>query len=155
MHIYLRKISDDRHALTIVRDDGRTDSVECETRSHLLHDLLHHAVEAEAGLDGGFWGSLAGGKTLAELNDKTPMEQGGQMLMIEQIVGAMSGVTKGVSGEAIVAGLCRNADALSWTIPTWLTPSFVTAVQERMRRLVGQWKATAYGESMELRWPAP
>lgn len=48
--------------------------VACETRSYLVHDLLHYAVESEAGLSGGFWGNLARGKTLADMNDlrRTP-----------------------------------------------------------------------------------
>lgn len=55
VRIALRKISDERHDLTIVRGDGQRETVTCETRSVLVHDLLHHAVEAEAGLSYGFW----------------------------------------------------------------------------------------------------
>ena len=50
---------------------GRVERVECETRSYLVRDLLHYAVESEAGLEGGFWGHLARGKTLADMNDRT------------------------------------------------------------------------------------
>ena len=52
------KMTDERHALEVVRDDGRRERVECETRSYLMHDLLHFAVESEAG---GLWGRLAAG----------------------------------------------------------------------------------------------
>ena len=58
MRILLHKISDDRHTLEIVRADGRRERVDCETRSYLQHDLLHYAVETEASLAAGFWGSL-------------------------------------------------------------------------------------------------
>ena len=61
MKILLTKLTDDRHQLAIERDDGSTESVELETRSFLLHDLVHYAVEAEAKIDDGFWGLLARG----------------------------------------------------------------------------------------------
>ena len=34
--------------------------------------------------------------------------------------------------------------------PRWLSGAFIDAVRERMRRLEGQWKATPFGETMEL-----
>src|SRR3954454_19930968 len=48
MRIVFRKLSDERHTLEIVREDGRREEVDCETRSLLVHDLLHLAVESEA-----------------------------------------------------------------------------------------------------------
>jgi hypothetical protein len=39
--------------------------------------------------------------------------------------------------------------------PRWFTPAFVAAVRERMRQLLGRWKATALGEPMELAFPDP
>lgn len=142
--------------MQIVREDGRSEQVECETRSYLQHDLLHYAAEAVAHLEEGFWGNLAKGRTLAQMNDRTgkAMEgEGPQMLAIERIVGTLSGAIKGVSAEAIV-GRFRDAAASSgFAIPAWLTVDFVLAVQERMRRLLGRWKATPYGDSMSLPWP--
>jgi hypothetical protein len=46
VRIAFRKISDERHALAIVRDDGAREEIECETRSYLRHDFLHYAVES-------------------------------------------------------------------------------------------------------------
>jgi hypothetical protein len=159
VQIQLRKISDERHALRIVRADdgggGALDEVECETRSTLVHDLLHYAVESEAGLAGGFWGNLAAGLTLADMNDRTGAPLGGgasEMAAIEQIVGALSGAVKGRSAAEMVAGMRRFAAALGATMPDWLTEPFVEAVQERMRRLLGHWRATPHGATMNLEW---
>ena len=149
------KLTDERHALEIVRDGGLRERVECETRSYLMHDLLHFAVESEAGLQGGFWGRLAAGTTLAELNDRTkPMgpPETDEMAAIEQLVGALHGATKGRPAEELVAGMRRFAEALDASIPDWLTEEFVTRVKERLRRLVGHWNATPYGGSMDLDW---
>lgn len=157
MQIELRKISDERHALAIVRADGTRESVECETRSFLQHDLLHYATEAEAGVEFGFWGRLAAGATLAELNDKAlqgSLYDQPQMLVVEQIVGALTGAIKGRAPDDVVNGLHQLAEAQAVPMPTWLTPAFVERVQARMRGLVGRWNATAFGASMTLPWPA-
>jgi hypothetical protein len=157
MRIVLRKISDERHALEIERGDGRRDRVECETRSYLVHDLLHYAVESEAGLSTGFWGLLAKGKTLVDMNDRTGramMEESQEMAVIEGVVGPLSGAVKGRSGAEMVAAFRRYWTALETEPVPWLTESFVIAVQERMRRLLGSWSATPFGGTMELDWPA-
>ena len=155
MQIQLLKISDERHALRIVRSGGAFDEVECETRRNLVHDLLHYAVESEADLTTGFWGNLAAGLTLADMNDRTGAPLGAaapEMAAIEQIVGALSGAVKGRSAAEMVAGMRRFAEALGTTMPAWLTERFVEAVQERMRQLLGRWRATSYGATMTLDW---
>lgn len=157
VRIAFRKLTDERHALEIATDDGRRERVECETRSYLQHDLLHYAVEAEAGLTEGFWGSLAAGQTLAALNDRTrePGADNPAMMDIERLVGAMTRAVRGTSARDVVAGLERYAAAMGESNPPWLDEAFVQRVQERMRRLLGRWRATPYGDVMELEWPAP
>jgi len=156
MRIMFQRISDDRHLLAIVREDGSREQVECETRSYLVHDLLHYAVETEAGLDGGFWGNLAKGATLAALNDRSgrPMSAPDSELgQIEPIVGALTGTLKGGAAAEVVAGVRAYLQATAAAQPAWLSEAFVAAVQERMRRLLGHWRATGHGGSMELAWP--
>lgn len=69
MHILLTKISGDKHAVTIVRSNRSEESLELVTREALFHDLLHYAVESVLGTQGGYWGTLASGKTFADLYD--------------------------------------------------------------------------------------
>jgi hypothetical protein len=166
MRILLTRLTNERHALEIVRDDGSRDRVELETKSLWLHDFLHLAVEAEAGLQDGFWGSLAAGKTFAEMNDRIapppghpresgePVYEGSSMLVIEILVGALSGALKGVPLDALVANIRDYfvSIARAGDFPTWLTADFVDRVQERVRKLVGHWNATPFGEPMELEW---
>jgi hypothetical protein len=157
VRILFHKISDERHVLEIVRPDGRRESEDCETRSLLVHDLLHYAVESEARLVGGFWGNLGRGKTLSDMNDRTGQAMAGasaEMAVIERLVGSLSGAVKGRSAKEMVAALGMHAEALGTTNPPWLTEPFVLSVQERMRKLLGQWKATPFGSAMELDWPA-
>jgi hypothetical protein len=152
MRIRLRKLSEERHELAISRDGASWETAECETRSYLTHDLLHYAVEAEAGVQSGFWGRLASGATLAEMNDRArAMEE--EMAVIEQVVGALSASVKGRPAAEVVAGVKGFAWSVGRTIPPWLTEERVLAVQERMRRLVGRWTAMAHGAALELTWP--
>ena len=156
MRILFEKITDERHRLVIERAPGAREAVECETRSYLLHDFLHYAVESEARLATGFWGNLAAGKTLADMNDRTGAsmkEAAPEMGAIEQLVGALHGSTKGITAGELVAGIRRFAASLGATTPDWLTEPFVVAVQERLRRLQGHWRANPFGGVMELPWP--
>jgi hypothetical protein len=154
--IAFRKLKGDRHLLAITRADGSCESVECETRSYLLHDLLHYAVETEAAIDGGVWGSLARGVTLAVLNDRSGAlmsQHASQLSVIEPVVGVLSGAVKGRAAADVLAALRAYTEASAVPLPPWVSEEFVVAVQERMRRLLGRWNATAFGEAMQLEWP--
>jgi hypothetical protein len=158
MRILFHKLTDQRHALEIVRDEGRRERVECETRSTLFHDFLHYAVESQAGLHDGFWGRLAAGRTLAEMNERTvdagygPGMHAG-LALVERIVGALSGIRKGQSAADLVAGICRFVTSTGAAAPAWLSEALVEAARERMRRLTGHWRATPHGQAMALDWP--
>ena len=65
----------------------------------------------------------------------------------------LHGAIKGRSPGEIVSGLTAYAAATGVPVPTWLTADFVAAVQESMRRLVGRWRATTFGDVLELTWP--
>jgi hypothetical protein len=152
MQIRFWKLSDERHELAVCRDRAAWEATDCETRSYLVHDLLHYAVESAAGLPSGFWGRLAAGATLAPMNDRT-RSMDAEMAVIEQLVGALSMSVKGPPAAEVVARLQSFASSMGGTTPTFLTEDFVLAVQERMRQLLGRWKATPRGAALELTWP--
>jgi hypothetical protein len=158
MRILFHKLTDQRHALEIVRDDGQHDRVELETRSCLVHDFLHYAVESRAGLRGGFWGRLAAGRSLAEMNDRTayagaPGGMDPEMAVIERVVGAMSGIAKGRTAADLIAGFRQSAASAGTPAPPWLTGPVIEDAAERLRRLTGQWRATPHGQAMAIDWP--
>lgn len=154
MRVRFHKLSDERHALEIVRDDGTRERVECETRSYLFHDFLHFAVETEAGLTAGFWGTLAAGTTLAVMNDRTMPASTPEMARIEQVVGMLSGLAKGRSADDLYAALRSYESAQGDALSPWVTRAFVGGVEERLRRLTGHYRATPYGQAMELEFPS-
>ncbi len=154
MRILLTKISDERHALEIVRSDGSRETVELVTREALFHDLLHYAVESTLPTQCGFWGTLASGKTMADLNDRTfeSVKENAKILsLVEGIVGVMSSVVAMPVDQAF-AKLRWFSESQGKEPPDWCSESFVATVSERMRRLLGQWKSTPYGESVEIVW---
>ena len=154
MRIRLTKLSDQRHAFEIERDDRRRERVELETRSCLLHDLTHFALEEAAGIDAGFFGSLATGKTLAELSrgDEAGAPQyTGLALEVERTVAVLQKITR-ESPAAAHARITAMLALQGESPPEWFTPELVSRIHERMRALVGRWKATPYGSAMELDW---
>jgi hypothetical protein len=44
-------------------------------------------------------------------------------------------------------------DAHGEPMPPWLTQDFAERVLERLRRVQGRWKATPFGQTMELTFP--
>ncbi len=155
MRIELRKITDQQHELVVIRDSGHRETLICETRSTLVHDLLHHAAEQEAGVQTGFWGTLAAGRTLADMNDRSGAALGdaqAEVMAIERLVGPLSAAAKGADPVALAARLRAYLAETGDPAPDWLTPAFIAAVQERLRHLLGAWRAVPHGETLRLDW---
>lgn len=150
--VRLTRISPTHHTFAYTRTDGTGESLELETKSFLFHDLLHFAVESEAALQHSFYGNLANSSsyaTLAELNGDAEGEIG----MTERVVGGLTGYLKGTADDETFIALMKNMlDATGETLPTWLTPTFLTRIKERMRRLQGEWNSTPFGETMQLQF---
>src|SRR5579863_7696888 len=106
-----------------------------ETRSLLLHDLLHYAVESEAHLNGSFYGILAKVGGYEELRVAGGAALGGEVAITERIVGALAGAMQGEAfdPEAFAAAMADYLDLYGERPPRWLTPDFLARVQERLR----------------------
>lgn len=153
MKIRFHKQSDERHELEIVRRGLPSERVSCETRSYLVHDLLHFATESEARLESGFYGRLAAGVTLAALNDRANSMGSPELAQIEQVVGMLSGSVKGLTTSEMMGAFERYEAAMDRPLPAWVTADLVRGVEARMRHLLGHYRATPYGSFMELEWP--
>ncbi|MFI4933680.1 MAG: hypothetical protein ACHP7N_03605 [Caulobacterales bacterium] len=153
--VRLTRISPTHHRFDYVRPDGTGEAIEMETRSALFHDLLHFAVESEAGLRGSFYGLLAKVGGYEELIVAGGEALGGEAAITERIVGALTGALKGgqIDPEAFQTRMAEYLELYDEKAPRWLTPAFVLAVKERMRQLEGRWKATPFGQTMELAFP--
>ncbi len=152
-----RRVSPTHHCFTFRRPDGTGESVEMETRSLLFHDLLHFVVETEAGLRGSFYGVLAKVGGYQELQVAGGTALGGEIAITERVVGALTGALarESLDEATFMEQVTEFLEIYDEGTPRWLTPAFVVAVRERMRELEGRWKATPFGEAMELAFPLP
>jgi hypothetical protein len=149
------RISPTHHRLEYRRPDGSGEAIEMETRSFLFHDLLHHAVESEAGLRGSFYGILGKIGGYEELSVAGGAALGGEIAITERVIAALTGALQqeDLDAEAFVSQVTEFLDIYEERAPRWFTPIFIAAVRERMRQLMGRWKATPFGATMELTFP--
>ena len=146
------RISPTHHRFEYRRADGTGEAIEMETRSLLLHDLVHYAVESEAGLRGSFYGLLAKIGGYEELTVNGGAALGGEVAITERVVGALQGALKDddFDAGAFSDAMADYLELYGERPPRWLTPEFLTRGRERLRQLNGRWKATPFGETMEL-----
>jgi hypothetical protein len=146
------RVSPTHHRFAYRRADGTGEAIEMETRSLLTHDLLHYAVESEAGLEGSFYGILERIGGYEELSMAGGAALGGEVAITERVVGALTGALQdeALDPAAFVAQVTEYLELFDERAPRWFSPAFVLAVRERMRQLTGRWKATPFGETMEL-----
>ena len=150
--LHLTQISPTHYRFEYARADGTGESLELATREFLLHDLVHFAVETEAGLRGSFYGLLDRIGGYAELTlDGAAL--GGEAQITEMIVGPLQNA---LGPEMAAADVAERIDSyfsdMGLRPPRWFNAGFVETVRERVRRLMGEWKATPFGETMELRF---
>ena len=156
MLIRLTRLTNEHHRLEVVRADGTRESHELETRSTLLHDLVHYAVETEAGLNASFYGRLASGKTYESLMTDPPT--GPEALQTELVVVRIQGVAKhdtwsGLDPERFAEEITAGFQVVGHEAPEWLTGDLVVRVRERLRRVQGHWRATPFHQALELEFP--
>ena len=150
--IQLTQIGPTHHQFLYRRADGTGESLELETKTFLFHDFLHFAVESEAGLSNSFYGLLAQSESYAALSaEGAQSDMRKEIGMTERIVGALTGAIKGdIAPKEVIVGLKNMSDAYGDTLPEWITPEFVVKVKERMKKLLGEWNSTPFGQTMEL-----
>ena len=148
--IRLTRISPTHHRFEYVRADGTGEALELVTREFLTHDLVHFAVESEAGLRGSFYGLLDKVGGYAELT-LAGQALGGEAQLTEMVVGPLqNAISPELDAAAIADRISTFMRDMDLRPPRWLTGAFIDAVRERLRRLQGEWKATPFGGTMEL-----
>ncbi len=142
MRVAIRKLSDKRHNVTVIREDGSAATIELDSKDFLRHDLAHFAVEVEVGLEGGYWGSVARGGRL----DGVEID-GSDIGLAERIAGPMQTLMRTGAGAGEVL------EVLETVAPDIADADLAYRLHQRMRALVGHWAATKYGHEMILVWP--
>lgn len=158
MKIAVQKISNDQHRLTIERADGSLETSVLETKSLLLHDFIHLAVELEAGLKESFWGLVASGNSFLALAGKDEMKSGlidrTEVGVTEFVVGVTTGaMQRSIPPTELIDGMKNFFAASNQIFPTYLTTDFIERTFERLRHIRSAWNATAFGDVLTLEWP--
>jgi hypothetical protein len=138
------KLSDQRHAVRVERDDGSGEQVELDSRSFLRHDLAHFAVELELGLSAGVWGSVARGGSLSGSG-----LDGADMQLAETVSGPVQTMLRTRAEPAEIH------EVLARVAPEVASADLAERLHARLRALAGHWAATPYGGEMVLDWPEP
>lgn len=143
--VRLTRLNQTHHRFEVVRADGSRDVRDLETRSTLTHDLVHLALESEGGLAQGFFGALKRG---ASYETEAAAE-------VESVVGPLQSALKGEFDPAAFIDRFRAArESIGARMPDWLNADLIARATQRFRRLQGQWRATPFGQTMELRFDA-
>jgi hypothetical protein len=142
MRIAFRRVSNTRHSVEVVRSDGSRDLVELDSKDFLRHDLAHLALEIEAPLVDGVWGSVARGCRL----DGSGLD-GADVALAERLAGPLQTImrTEGSSTEVLAV--------LRVVIAGLASEELAARIHERARALTGHWRATRFGEEMIVEWP--
>jgi hypothetical protein len=148
-----KKISPTHHEFTYTREDGTGETSELETKTFLIHDLIHFCLETEAGLKDSFYGKLEKGNTYAALNELIEKEKDftEEVFITEVFAGALTGVVQSdASYEQLVAGVSNMLSARNLPLPAWFDEDFYNRFKEKFRKIIGEWKGTPFGATMEL-----
>src|SRR5262249_11727418 len=131
------------------RPNGDVEMLELETHSTLVHDFVHFALESEAGLKNSFYGQLARGAgydSMAIAGPETP-----EGTKTEMVVGILQGpIRDELDPVAFVEKLKAVWKTIGREPPEWLTPDVIAGAVRRFRAVYGRWRATPFGEAMEL-----
>lgn len=128
MIVWLSPANPRQHHLVVHRPPFEPVETLLETRSLLLHDLCHYAIEAELGTEEGFYGRVAAGADPAMLREAT----------LE---------------EAEWASLLQIEGAVVWLQTAFKRGDATMAGADRLRALWGAWSKVRPPEGLQLVWP--
>ena len=150
----IKRISPTHHTLRYIREDGSGEEKNFESKSVLLHDFMHLAIEREAALSNGFFGLLNQGYSYAELAGKAPSDYPKEEGMdVEMIVGPFTSIVKGkATPRQLIDGLHNLFIAHERSVPSWVTVDLLERAHEHYKRIVGEWNSLKFGETIELKF---
>ena len=130
MRVWFIPLDPMQHRFRVERTNADPIDVELETRSLLLHDLAHYAVEATTGETRGFYGLLAAGVRLETLREPGALDREAfdALMAIEQRVAMTQSAFKKRG---------PGTDPAS----------------RSLRALWGAWNKTRQGQALCLDWP--
>ncbi|WP_417236967.1 hypothetical protein [Bizionia paragorgiae] len=145
MKIEIKKNSHYQCEYTIHRNNGSVEVISLETKTYLLHDICHFAVERNLKYANGFWGMLSQGYTFEELFGKNnPKTE--ELRFIEQIVGPVQSV---ISGHIPIADFEKSIEHLHFKFPG----DTFNCILVEIKNIIVIWEGLKIGQNLKLIWP--
>ena len=142
MKIELKKITNYQCEYTLTRDDQSLERITLETKTFLLHDICHFAVENNLEYKKGFWGMLSQGYTFSELFGKNN-PQTEELRFIEQVVGPIQSV---YSGHILKQDFEQYIKHLNFT----MTENILERCLADIRAIIEKWEQLAVEQQLIL-----
>lgn len=144
MKIEIKKTTNYQCEYTILRDNDCVEIVALETKTYLVHDICHYAVEKNLQYSKGFWGLLSSGHSFNELFGKeNPLTR--ELRFIEQIVGPVQSIYYGHMRKEDFEQFVKH---LNFKVPK----TVLQASLNEVRIIMNNWEKLSWGETMRLEW---
>ncbi len=115
------------------------------------HDLAHYAVERELNMTEGFFGQIAAGRTMEELNDTDFIRTlPPQAWDAEVLARTLQGLANGAVAQSEFKAI---AETELQRVPKGLTNEAGTRMLATYTQLLNAWEQVAEGAALELQWP--
>ena len=158
MLIRFTRLTNERHRLEFVRDDGTSEARELETRSALLHDLVHYAVETTLGLRQSFFALVASGVDITAFavpKEKRTFQIPVEAVQTEHIVGHLQvEMADGALIEDFNGSLAAACLVLGQAAPPPIPAETLDRLRAQVRDLWRRWQEIPPGGTLELEFPA-
>ena len=138
--------------LTCIRDDGSVTWTHLH-RGFVHHDFTHYVVETTLGYTNAFFGLVAKGYKISDFSEpkaKRPFEIPKEAIDTEPIVALLQtdlveDLRENTGGNAVF----RDYSA---SLPVSVTDAQLEMMQQKLRKLLEQWRDLQPGESMTLQF---
>ncbi len=144
MKIEIEKKTPFQCEYTLSRKDHSKEILSLDTKTFLLHDICHFAVEKHLKYQNGFWGMLSKGHTFDQLFGKdNPQTE--ELRFIEKIVGPIQSI---YSGHIPKQNFAEFINHLDFDIPQNVLNHSLVEIEE----IMNSWKSMPVGQKLILNW---
>jgi hypothetical protein len=156
LQVQFTKRADGNVVLRCTRKDGSATWKRYDNQATFFsrHDLSHFAVETVLGLTRGFFGLIAEGWDISDMDGKGPRGRPDGSVPVENIVGLFTQERAGVARRFTATEF--NAQLAAMTGQPLLRPltdAELEAVRARMDSLYQRWADTPSGSTLDLIYP--
>jgi hypothetical protein len=144
MKIEIKKSTPYQSEYTITRDGKSFELITLETKTFLVHDISHYAVEKHLQYSKGFWGLLSKGHSFNELFGKDN-PQTTELRLIEKIVGPVQSTYLGYIPKEDFEQFVKHLD---FTMPESVLNSCLTEIESILKK----WEHLLIGQQLTLEW---